>query len=118
MSRRNLRTAGRAILIVLAVAALAWLALLWLCLLPFRVLLATRGPGGGFVLERELLSGLIGYLLGSRPRGRTGPSWHPCEECGAPIDRPSRAAYCSAACRSYARQRRAARAIPDDEIPF
>jgi hypothetical protein len=35
--------------------------------------------------------------------------WHPCVECGAPIDPPSRACYCSPACRRYARLEHAAR---------
>jgi hypothetical protein len=34
-----------------------------------------------------------------------GP-WHPCAQCGRPIDAPSRAAYCSPACRGYARLER------------
>jgi hypothetical protein len=36
--------------------------------------------------------------------------WHPCVQCGRPIDEPSRAAYCSDACRSYARLERDAQA--------
>jgi hypothetical protein len=34
--------------------------------------------------------------------------WHPCAQCGTPIEEPSRAAYCSHACRTYARLERAA----------
>jgi hypothetical protein len=33
------------------------------------------------------------------PHGR----WHPCARCGAPIEAPSRAWYCSPGCRRYAR---------------
>jgi hypothetical protein len=36
------------------------------------------------------------------PRGQ----WHPCAQCGHPIEQPSRAAYCSHACRTYARLER------------
>jgi hypothetical protein len=36
------------------------------------------------------------------PRGK----WHPCAKCGRPIEEPSRAAYCSHACRAYARLER------------
>jgi hypothetical protein len=40
-------------------------------------------------------------LRGS-PHGR----WHACAQCGYPIEEPSRAAYCSHACRCYARLER------------
>lgn len=36
--------------------------------------------------------------------------WHPCAQCGRPIEAPSRAAYCSHACRGYARLERDAQA--------
>jgi hypothetical protein len=36
------------------------------------------------------------------------PGWHPCEQCGFPIEPPSRARFCSAACRRYGRLRRLA----------
>jgi len=39
------------------------------------------------------------------PHGR----WHPCAQCGVPIEAPSRAWYCSPACRRYARLERDAR---------
>jgi hypothetical protein len=32
--------------------------------------------------------------------------WHPCAQCGRPIEEPSRAAYCSHACRTHARLER------------
>jgi hypothetical protein len=37
--------------------------------------------------------------------------WHPCAQCGAPIEAPSQAWYCSPACRRYARLERDARAF-------
>jgi hypothetical protein len=40
-----------------------------------------------------------------------GP-WHPCSQCGSPIEAPSRAWYCSPFCRRYARLERDARS-PD-----
>jgi hypothetical protein len=47
--------------------------------------------------------------LHDAPHGR----WHPCAQCGRPIEAPSRAAYCSPACRRYARlERDAAAADP------
>lgn len=38
--------------------------------------------------------------------------WHPCLQCGAPIEAPSKALYCSPFCRRYARLERDARS-PD-----
>ena len=38
--------------------------------------------------------------------------WHPCAQCGAPIEAPSRAWYCSPGCRRQARLEREARS-PD-----
>ena len=37
--------------------------------------------------------------------------WHPCAQCGAPIEAPSRAWYCSPACRRYGRLERDAHAF-------
>jgi hypothetical protein len=34
------------------------------------------------------------------------PGWHPCEQCGFPIEPPSKASFCSTACRRYGRLRR------------
>jgi len=31
------------------------------------------------------------------------PGWRPCEQCGFPIEPPSRARFCSPACRRYGR---------------
>ena len=71
--------------------------------------------------ESTLALGLAAFGL-SRTRGRTGPAWHPCENCGAPIDLPSRAAYCSQGCRADAARRRREREFLDDpeltEIPY
>lgn len=48
-------------------------------------------------------AGIGGYLV-----GRRGGETHPCAQCGAPIGHPSRASYCSPACRKYAALERAA----------
>ncbi len=46
---------------------------------------------------------LAGYLFGARRR-----DGHACLQCGHPIAAPSRAMYCSPACRKYAALERAA----------
>jgi hypothetical protein len=65
------------------------------------------------------------------------PGWYPCEQCGRPIERPSRARFCSTGCRSLHRlQQRApwneraaaqlelrartvlAPPVVDDDVPF
>jgi hypothetical protein len=45
-------------------------------------------------------------------RGAPHGQWHPCAQCGSPIEAPSRAWYCSPLCRRYARLERDARS-PD-----
>jgi hypothetical protein len=45
------------------------------------------------------------------PHGR----WHPCAQCRAPIEAPSRAWYCSPSCRRYARLARDVRS-PDPRL--
>jgi hypothetical protein len=45
-------------------------------------------------------------------RGLPQGQWHPCVQCGAPIEAPSQAWYCSPLCRRYARLERDARS-PD-----
>jgi len=77
-----------------------------------------RGRGTGLRVA-ELALALLAAWLGLRRHGRTfGPAWHPCEQCGAPIDKPSRARYCSEACRRYTRLRHHAEAPEWDEVPF
>jgi hypothetical protein len=51
----------------------------------------------------------VGWLWDELHGAPHGP-WHPCAQCHRPIEEPSRAAYCSHACRSYARLERDARA--------
>jgi hypothetical protein len=36
-------------------------------------------------------------------------AWHPCAQCGTPIEGPSKAWYCSPGCRRYARLEHASR---------
>jgi hypothetical protein len=45
-------------------------------------------------------------------QGTPHGNWHPCAQCGAPIEAPSKAWYCSPLCRRYARLEREARS-PD-----
>ena len=45
-------------------------------------------------------------------RGFPHEQWHPCAQCGAPIEAPSHARYCSPACRRCARLERDAQS-PD-----
>ena len=58
-----------------------------------------------------LLAGVVVWLW-QELRGFPHGQWHPCGQCGAPIEAPSRAWYCSLACRRYARLERDARS-PD-----
>jgi hypothetical protein len=52
-----------------------------------------------------LLAHAVVWLLRDL-RGAPHADWHPCTQCGAPIEAPSRAWYCSPACRRYARLKR------------
>jgi hypothetical protein len=47
-------------------------------------------------------------------RGVPHGAWHPCVVCGAPIEAPSRAWYCSPGCRRHARLEREAQAFDPD----
>ena len=64
---------------------------------------------------RLLSLALVGLLaraavwLWQELRGLPHGRWHPCAQCGHPIQAPSRAWYCSPACRRYARLERDAR---------
>jgi hypothetical protein len=68
--------------------------------------------------SRVLSLALLGLLaravvwLWQELRGLPHGQWHPCAQCGVPIEAPSRARYCSPACRRYARLERDARS-PD-----
>lgn len=45
-------------------------------------------------------------VMGFRRYGwarRPAPGWHPCEQCGRPIESPSRARFCDAGCRRIGR---------------
>lgn len=83
-------------------------------------LLAVAAVGWKYSRRRSrLLSlALLGLLaralvwLWKELRGLPHGSWHPCIQCGSPIEAPSQAWYCSPACRSYARLERDARS-PD-----
>jgi hypothetical protein len=57
------------------------------------------------LLARSIV--LLWQKLHGIPHGR----WHPCAQCGAPIEAPSKAWYCSPFCRRYARLERDARSL-------
>lgn len=63
----------------------------------------------GFALAGLMWRALVWLWLelDGAPHGR----WHPCVQCGQPIEEPSRAWYCSPTCRRYARLERDARAF-------
>lgn len=98
------------------------------CLIPLVAVLVVASPAllVGAMFEwkygrsrKRLLSlALAGLLargvvwLWQELRGLPHGQWHPCAQCGAPIEAPSRAWYCSPACRRYARLERDARS-PD-----
>ena len=58
---------------------------------------------------------LVGFLARTAAwlwrdlRGLPHGAWHPCAQCGKPVEEPSRASYCSPECRRYARLERDAR---------
>jgi hypothetical protein len=67
--------------------------------------------------SRLLSLALLGLLvhavvwLWHELRGLPHGPWHPCIQCGAPIEAPSRAWYCSPWCRRYAHLERDARSF-------
>jgi hypothetical protein len=61
----------------------------------------------GLLLINQLLSAC--RWLWCELQGLPHRPWHPCGQCGKPIEAPSRATYCWHACRTYARLEREAR---------
>ncbi|HZL19872.1 MAG TPA: hypothetical protein VFG23_19210 [Polyangia bacterium] len=88
----------------------------WLALRRWAGLQAPRGRSVG----QLVLAALAGFVTGRR----RGAVTHPCSQCGSPIGAPSRAAFCSPACRTYARlereetARRAEQRRGFGEVPF
>jgi hypothetical protein len=66
------------------------------------------------LISLALVSGLarMALWLWQELRGLPHGRWHPCVQCGTPIEAPSRAWFCSPGCRRYARLERDARS-PD-----
>jgi hypothetical protein len=62
----------------------------------------------GLVLAAALVRTVV--WLWRELRDEPHRRWYPCAQCGRPIEEPSRAAYCSHSCRSYARLERDAQA--------
>lgn len=102
-----------------AVLLLLSAAVLYLFTWPFRMSARAAGLSRktpkrrgravtGALVESTLALALSAFGLYRSRAGRIGPSWHPCEECGAPIDRPSTAKFCCEACRRSSRIRQRA----------
>lgn len=95
--------------VVLGLVVLLGCVALWLFTWPFRMAAVAAGiktsrrsasrKGLIAVAFESTLALLLSAFGLARQGRRIGPSWHPCENCGAPIEKPSRAAYCSQACR-------------------
>lgn len=105
--RRELATAaGLALVVMLLFAALPLLVALSVV---ERRTTNRRKNLAGVALARLLAQAAVWLWRDLRgvPHGR----WHPCAQCGIPIEEPSRARYCSSACRRYARLERDARAF-------
>ena len=86
-----------ALLLFAAPALLAFVAIEWKYSRRPSRLLSLALLGFARAGHRLVLAGV---------RGAPARPWHPCAQCGAPIEAPSRAWFCSPACR----QLRAARA--------
>ena len=97
-------TAALGLMAAVLLIALPWLLLLgaveWKTIRRRRIL--------GLAVAGQLLraSRWLWCELTDTPHG----PWHPCAQCGLPIDDRSQAAYCSHACRRYARLERDAQA--------
>jgi hypothetical protein len=104
--RRELAT-GTALLLVTALLVTLGPLLLLVAALEWK-----HGRRRGSLLGAALAGMMIRAVvwlwqdLRNLPHG----DWHPCAQCGAPIEGPSRAWYCSPGCRRYARLERDARA--------
>jgi hypothetical protein len=98
--------------------ALAVVAALLVLLGPALLVVAAMEWKHSRKQSRLLTLALVGCLaravvwLWQELRGFPHGKWHPCAQCGVPIEAPSRAWYCSPACRRYARLERDARS-PD-----
>jgi hypothetical protein len=62
----------------------------------------------GVVLVAQLWRAVVWLWL--ELHGAPHRPWHPCTQCGRPIESPSRARCCSYACRCYARLERETKA--------
>lgn len=99
-------------------AALALISALLVLVGPALLVLATLEWKYRRRRSRLLSHALVGLFvravvwLWQELRGLPHGRWHPCAQCGAPIEAPSRAWYCSPGCRRHARLKREARS-PD-----
>jgi hypothetical protein len=86
--------------LALVVALLTLCALLVLTLILLTVETALRKQRERLFSQavlRQLTAGIS--TTWRKLRGTPKPGWHPCAQCYAPIEPPSRAAYCSPSCR-------------------
>jgi hypothetical protein len=106
--RRQLAT-GTALIVVAALLAAVGPPLLALAAVEWKHSRRKTPRLLGLALAGLLVRGLVWLWrdLQNLPHG----DWHPCAQCGAPIEGPSRAWYCSPGCRRYARLERDARAF-------
>ena len=105
--RRQL-AAGAALLVLFAALVVAGPILLAMAVLEWK-----HGRRRNRLLGLALVGLLVRVVVWLWQELRNLPhgDWHPCAQCGAPIESPSRAWYCSPACRRYARLERDARAF-------
>ncbi len=108
--RRQLVLAGALALALTALVALApWLFVLaaaeWKLAAGRRRKPALLGLAGAALLWRAVV------WLWLELREAPHRPWHPCAQCGRPVEQPSRAAYCSHECRRWARLERQAAAV-------
>jgi hypothetical protein len=95
-----------------AAAALALIAALLVLVGPALVVLAAlewkynRRPNRLLSLAIAALLVRAAFWLWQEARNLPHGHWHPCAQCGAPIESPSQAFYCSPACRRQARLER------------
>lgn len=101
--------AATALVGVLALLLFAGPALLAVAGLEWKY---SRRPNRLLSLAIAALLVRAAFWLWQEVRNLPHGHWHPCAQCGAPIESPSRAWYCSPACRCQARLERDARS-PD-----
>ena len=100
---------GGALVVVVGVLVFAGPLLLGVAAIEWKRSRRRRARLLGLALAGVLVRAVVWLWqeLWDVPHGR----WHPCVQCGKPIEEPSRASYCSPICRRYAKLERDARAF-------